>query len=37
LITDSNRLAAMAASSRRLGIRNADQRMADLVLEAVSA
>lgn len=37
LITDSGRLAAMAANSRRLGIRNADQRMAGLVLEAVSA
>ncbi len=37
LITDSGRLATMATSSRRLGIRNADQRMAGLVLEAVSA
>lgn len=37
LITDPGRLATMAASSRSLGIRNADQRMADLVLEAVSA
>jgi UDP-N-acetylglucosamine--N-acetylmuramyl-(pentapeptide) pyrophosphoryl-undecaprenol N-acetylglucosamine transferase len=37
LITDSGRLATMAANSRRLGIRNADQRMAGLVLEAVSA
>ncbi|GAC1595710.1 MAG: undecaprenyldiphospho-muramoylpentapeptide beta-N-acetylglucosaminyltransferase [Pseudarthrobacter sp.] len=37
LITDSGRLAAMATNSRRLGIRNADQRMAGLVLEAVSA
>jgi UDP-N-acetylglucosamine--N-acetylmuramyl-(pentapeptide) pyrophosphoryl-undecaprenol N-acetylglucosamine transferase len=37
LVTDPGRLATMAASSRRLGIRNADQRMADLVLEAVSA
>ncbi|HCN22171.1 MAG TPA: UDP-N-acetylglucosamine--N-acetylmuramyl-(pentapeptide) pyrophosphoryl-undecaprenol N-acetylglucosamine transferase, partial [Arthrobacter bacterium] len=37
LVTDPGRLATMAASSRRLGIRNADQRMAGLVLEAVSA
>ncbi|MCU1518060.1 MAG: UDP-N-acetylglucosamine--N-acetylmuramyl-(pentapeptide) pyrophosphoryl-undecaprenol [Pseudarthrobacter sp.] len=37
LVTDPSRLAAMAASSQRLGIRNADQRMAGLVLEAVSA
>lgn len=37
LVTDPRRLAAMAANSQRLGIRNADQRMAGLVLEAVSA
>lgn len=37
LVTDDARLAAMAANSHRLGIRNADQRMAGLVLEAVSA
>ena len=37
LVTDPSRLAAMAANSQRLGIRNADQRMAGLVLEAVSA
>ena len=37
LVTDQPRLAAMAASSYRLGIRNADQRMADLILEAVAA
>ena len=37
LITDKARLAEMEAKSYRLGIRNADQRMAGLVLEAVSA
>ncbi|MGN7202152.1 undecaprenyldiphospho-muramoylpentapeptide beta-N-acetylglucosaminyltransferase [Arthrobacter sp. SAFR-044] len=37
LVTDKARLAAMEAKSYRLGIRNADQRMAGLVLEAVSA
>jgi UDP-N-acetylglucosamine--N-acetylmuramyl-(pentapeptide) pyrophosphoryl-undecaprenol N-acetylglucosamine transferase len=37
LVTDQPRLAAMAANSYRLGIRNADQRMADLILEAVAA
>lgn len=37
LVTDRPRLEAMSASSYRLGIRNADQRMAGLVLEAVSA
>ncbi|AUZ34311.1 undecaprenyldiphospho-muramoylpentapeptide beta-N-acetylglucosaminyltransferase [Arthrobacter sp. PGP41] len=37
LVTDRPRLAAMSASSYRLGIRNADQRMADLILEAVAA
>lgn len=37
LIADKARLAEMEAKSYRLGIRNADQRMAGLVLEAVSA
>ncbi|HJV98597.1 MAG TPA: undecaprenyldiphospho-muramoylpentapeptide beta-N-acetylglucosaminyltransferase [Arthrobacter sp.] len=37
LVTDPSRLADMAANSQRLGIRNADQLMAGLVLEAVSA
>lgn len=37
LATNPARLAAMAANSHQLGIRNADQRMAGLVLEAVSA
>ena len=37
LVTDQSRLSTMAANSYRLGIRNADQRMAGLVLEAVSA
>jgi UDP-N-acetylglucosamine--N-acetylmuramyl-(pentapeptide) pyrophosphoryl-undecaprenol N-acetylglucosamine transferase len=37
LVIDESRLATMAANSYRLGIRNADQRMAGLVLEAVSA
>lgn len=36
LITDPGRLSAMAAHSHNLGIRNADRRMVDLVLEAVS-
>ncbi|MBT8159362.1 MULTISPECIES: undecaprenyldiphospho-muramoylpentapeptide beta-N-acetylglucosaminyltransferase [Arthrobacter] len=36
LLTDQARLADMADKARRLGVRNADQRMADLVLEAVS-
>ena len=36
LLTDSSRLNDMARKSEALGIRNADQRMADLVLEAVS-
>ncbi|QCO97799.1 undecaprenyldiphospho-muramoylpentapeptide beta-N-acetylglucosaminyltransferase [Arthrobacter sp. 24S4-2] len=35
LLSDPARLAKMAASSEALGIRNADRRMADLVLEAV--
>jgi UDP-N-acetylglucosamine--N-acetylmuramyl-(pentapeptide) pyrophosphoryl-undecaprenol N-acetylglucosamine transferase len=34
LLLDNDRLARMAASSEHLGIRNADRRMADLVLEA---
>ncbi|MGX1161523.1 UDP-N-acetylglucosamine-N-acetylmuramylpentapeptide N-acetylglucosamine transferase [Arthrobacter sp. SLBN-100] len=37
LVTDKSRLATMAANSYRLGIRNADQRMAGLVMEAVPA
>jgi UDP-N-acetylglucosamine--N-acetylmuramyl-(pentapeptide) pyrophosphoryl-undecaprenol N-acetylglucosamine transferase len=37
LVTDESRLTTMAANSYRLGIRNADQRMAGLVLEAVPA
>lgn len=37
LATDPHRLAAMASSSFALGVRNADQRMADLVLKAASA
>lgn len=37
LVNDQPRLEAMAANSYRLGIRNADQRMADLILEAVAA
>ncbi|MGW9415200.1 undecaprenyldiphospho-muramoylpentapeptide beta-N-acetylglucosaminyltransferase [Arthrobacter cupressi] len=36
LLRDRQRLEDMAARAERLGIRNADQRMADLVLEAVS-
>lgn len=36
LLTDRSRLDAMAANAENLGIRNADQLMADLVLEAVS-
>jgi UDP-N-acetylglucosamine--N-acetylmuramyl-(pentapeptide) pyrophosphoryl-undecaprenol N-acetylglucosamine transferase len=36
LLTDRSRLDAMAANSENLGIRNADQLMAGLVLEAVS-
>ncbi|OFI38332.1 undecaprenyldiphospho-muramoylpentapeptide beta-N-acetylglucosaminyltransferase [Arthrobacter sp. SW1] len=36
LLGDRQRLDHMAATAERLGIRNADQRMADLVLEAVS-
>jgi UDP-N-acetylglucosamine--N-acetylmuramyl-(pentapeptide) pyrophosphoryl-undecaprenol N-acetylglucosamine transferase len=36
LLGDRQRLETMAAKAERLGIRNADQRMADLVLEAVS-
>ncbi|MCF3140027.1 undecaprenyldiphospho-muramoylpentapeptide beta-N-acetylglucosaminyltransferase [Paenarthrobacter sp. AR 02] len=37
LLSDPARLSDMARKSEALGIRNADQRMADLVLEAVSA
>jgi UDP-N-acetylglucosamine--N-acetylmuramyl-(pentapeptide) pyrophosphoryl-undecaprenol N-acetylglucosamine transferase len=37
LVTDPDRLHTMEVNAQRLGIRNADQRMADLVLEAVSA
>ncbi|MFE4197295.1 undecaprenyldiphospho-muramoylpentapeptide beta-N-acetylglucosaminyltransferase [Paenarthrobacter sp. NPDC056912] len=37
LLSDRGRLDEMARKSEALGIRNADQRMADLVLEAVSA
>ncbi|WLQ05540.1 undecaprenyldiphospho-muramoylpentapeptide beta-N-acetylglucosaminyltransferase [Arthrobacter oryzae] len=36
LLSDPDRLAKMSASAESLGIRNADRRMADLVLEAVS-
>jgi len=36
LLGDRQRLETMAAKAESLGIRNADQRMADLVLEAVS-
>lgn len=36
LLTDRSRLDTMAANAENLGIRNADQLMADLVLEAVS-
>lgn len=37
LLLDRDRLARMAASSERLGIRNADRRMAELVLEAAAS
>ncbi|MFJ4028433.1 undecaprenyldiphospho-muramoylpentapeptide beta-N-acetylglucosaminyltransferase [Paenarthrobacter sp. NPDC089989] len=37
LLSDRQRLETMARTSEHLGIRNADQRMADLVLEAVAA
>lgn len=37
LVSDRGRLDEMARRSEALGIRNADQRMADLVLEAVAA
>ncbi|MFE4079897.1 undecaprenyldiphospho-muramoylpentapeptide beta-N-acetylglucosaminyltransferase [Paenarthrobacter sp. YIM B13468] len=37
LVSDRGRLVEMARRSEALGIRNADQRMADLVLEAVAA
>ncbi|GAA4040719.1 undecaprenyldiphospho-muramoylpentapeptide beta-N-acetylglucosaminyltransferase [Arthrobacter methylotrophus] len=36
LLTDQARLEDMASKAKGLGIRNADQRVADLVLEAVS-
>ncbi len=36
LMLDDERLARMAASSERLGIRDADRRMADLVLETAT-
>ncbi|WP_426998956.1 undecaprenyldiphospho-muramoylpentapeptide beta-N-acetylglucosaminyltransferase [Pseudarthrobacter sp. N5] len=36
LLTDSIRLSVMAGHAENLGIRNADRRMADLVLKAVS-
>ena len=37
LLLDTDKLARMAASSEHLGIRNADRRMADLILEVASA
>ncbi|WP_427008098.1 UDP-N-acetylglucosamine--N-acetylmuramyl-(pentapeptide) pyrophosphoryl-undecaprenol N-acetylglucosamine transferase [Pseudarthrobacter sp. H2] len=37
LLRDHERLARMAASSEHLGIRDADRRMADLVLEAAAS
>ncbi|WP_045732403.1 undecaprenyldiphospho-muramoylpentapeptide beta-N-acetylglucosaminyltransferase [Pseudarthrobacter chlorophenolicus] len=37
LVTDKARLATMEANSYRLGVRDADRRMAALILEAVSA
>ncbi|MFK0008683.1 undecaprenyldiphospho-muramoylpentapeptide beta-N-acetylglucosaminyltransferase [Paenarthrobacter sp. NPDC090520] len=37
LLSDRQRLETMARTTEHLGIRNADQRMADLVLEAVTA
>ncbi|MCY1675132.1 undecaprenyldiphospho-muramoylpentapeptide beta-N-acetylglucosaminyltransferase [Pseudarthrobacter sp. SL88] len=37
LVTDKERLATMEANSYRLGVRDADRRMAALILEAVSA
>ena len=37
LLQDTDRLARMAASSEQLGIRNADRRMADLILEVASS
>jgi UDP-N-acetylglucosamine--N-acetylmuramyl-(pentapeptide) pyrophosphoryl-undecaprenol N-acetylglucosamine transferase len=36
-LLDKERLAGMAASSRQLGIRDADRRMADLILEVASS
>ncbi len=37
LLQDTDRLARMAASAEQLGIRNADRRMADLILEVASS
>ena len=37
LLQDPDRLARMAASAEQLGIRDADRRMADLILEVASA
>jgi UDP-N-acetylglucosamine--N-acetylmuramyl-(pentapeptide) pyrophosphoryl-undecaprenol N-acetylglucosamine transferase len=37
LLLDPDKLARMAASSEQLGIRNADRRMADLILEVASS
>ncbi len=37
LLLDKDRLARMAASSEHLGIRNADRRMADLILEVAAS
>jgi len=37
LLLDTDRLARMAASSEQLGIRDADRRMADLILDVASS
>jgi UDP-N-acetylglucosamine--N-acetylmuramyl-(pentapeptide) pyrophosphoryl-undecaprenol N-acetylglucosamine transferase len=37
LLLDKDRLARMAASSEHLGIRDADRRMADLILEVAAS
>jgi UDP-N-acetylglucosamine--N-acetylmuramyl-(pentapeptide) pyrophosphoryl-undecaprenol N-acetylglucosamine transferase len=37
LLLDTDSLARMAASSEQLGIRDADRRMADLILEVASS
>jgi len=37
LLLDTDSLARMATSSEQLGIRNADRRMADLILEVASS